>query len=427
MVTVLPPGKDTELGLQVYLTHFLIMSPFYNSGEDKLMPRTVKVALITLLVAVSLVLSFSAGCTLSSSSPGTLNSPTKSNPGAGLDVVDEAWQIITDEYVEKDKINTSNMTEAAIKGMIEALNDPYTSYMNAPTYQLSQSDLTGQFEGIGAYVGVRDKTLIIISPMPDSPAIKAGIVAGDAILEVDGSPTSEMSVEEAVLRIRGPKGTTVTLLVLHQGKTEPEEIKIVRAAIEVPTVTFEMKGDIAYIRIYQFNERTDIELTTILKNDLPGKGATGIILDLRSNPGGYLDIVVDVASHFIKEGVVVYVIDNQGGKTSSSVKPTGVTTALPIVALSDNFSASGSEVLMGALQDYGRATIAGTTTYGKGSVNTFYQLKDGSGIYITIARWATPNGRLIEGKGIEPDIKLELHGDDAIQWAIDYLKGKKIN
>ena len=390
------------------------------------MPKQLRVVVITMLVAASLALSFSVGCTLGSSPTITLSSPVKSTPatGAGIDVVDEAWQVILNNYVEKDKINTANLSTGAIKGMLEALDDPYTSYLSPQSYRMSQTDLTGQFEGIGAFVGLKDRKITIISPMPDSPAAKAGIVAGDTILAIDGSSTSEMSIEEAIIHIRGPKGTTVTLSVLHPGKTELEEIKIVRAAIKVPTVTFEMKGDIAYIRIYQFHERTDIELTKIL-NDMAGKGATGIILDLRSNPGGLLNIVVDVASHFIKEGVVVYVVDNQGGKTSSSVKPTDVKTTLPIVALSDNFSASGSEVLMGALQDYGRATIAGTTTFGKGSVDSFYQLKDGSGIYLTIARWATPNGRLIEGKGIEPDIKLELHGDNTTQWAIDYLKGNK--
>src|SRR3972149_6097300 len=387
------------------------------------MPKNLRV-LITLLVAVSLALSFSVGCTAPASPTITFSSPAKTNQGPGPDVVDEAWQVILNNYVEKDKINTDNLTAGAIKGLLEALNDPYSAYMNPKAYQLSQSDLTGQFEGIGAFVGIKDRQLTIIAPMPDSPAVKAGIVAGDIILEVDALPTAEMSIEEAILHIRGPKGTTVTLLIRHLGKTEPEEIKIVRAAIKVPTVTFEMKEDIAYIRIFQFHERTDIELTSILK-EMAGKGATGIILDLRSNPGGLLDIVVDVASHFIKEGVIVYVVDNQGGKTSSSVKPTQVTTSLPMVALSDNFSASGSEVLMGALQDYGRATIAGTTTFGKGSVDSFYPLKDGSGIYLTIGRWATPNGRLIEGKGIEPDIKLELHGDNTTQWAIDYLKGNK--
>ena len=390
------------------------------------MPNKIKVIVIALLLAI-LAGTFSAGCTLISppgSSPLLPSASTvKTNPAAGLDTVDEAWQIINSEYVEKDRINTTNMTQAAIKAMIEALDDPYTSYMSPQTYQLSREDMTGTFEGIGAYVGIRDKKLMIISPMPDSPAAKAGIMAGDTILEVDGRLTSEMSLEEAVLHIRGPRGTTVTLLILHQDKPEPEEIKIVRAAIQVPTVTSEMKGDIAYIRIYHFSERTDEEVTQILKNNIAAN-TTGIILDLRSNPGGFVDVVVQVASHFIKDGVILHVVDNKGGKESLSVSKTAITSDLPIVALSDNFSASGSEVLMGALQDYGRATIAGTTTYGKGSVNKFYSLKDGSGLYITIARWLTPKGRAIEGKGIEPDIKLTLEGDEAIQWAIDYLKSK---
>ncbi|MBI2850277.1 MAG: PDZ domain-containing protein [Chloroflexi bacterium] len=392
------------------------------------MPKAIKVTLITLLLA-SLALSFNVGCTISNplnSSPTVpaASSSPRTSTVTGTDVIDEAWQIIHNEYVEKDKINSTNMTEAAIRGMVEALNDPYTSYMSAQTYQLSRSDISGTFEGIGAFVGIRDEQLIIVAPMPDSPAEKAGLAPGDAILQVNGSPTSEMSLEEAVLRIRGPKGTSVTLQILHIGKTEPEEVKIVRAAIDVPSVTFEMKGDIAYFRIFQFSERTDVELSAKLK-EMAQKDAKGIILDLRSNPGGVLSEVIKVASHFIKEGVIVSVVDNQGKKTSTSANGADIITNLPIVALSDNFSASGSEVLMGALQDYGRATVAGARTYGKGSVNTFYQLKDGSGLYITIARWLTPNGRLIEGKGIEPDIALDLHGDEAVQWAIDYLKSKR--
>ena len=223
-----------------------------------------------------------------------------------------------------------------------------------------------------------------------------------------------------MLHIRGPKGTSVRLLILHQGETEPEEIEIVRAEIELPSVYFEMRGDIAYINITYFSERTDEELSPVLES-ITQEAATGIILDLRSNPGGLLETVVDVASHFLKEGVVVDVVDNQGKHTSSSVKPSEITTDLPMVVLVDNYSASGSEVLAGALQDHGRATIAGTKTYGKGSVNILRQLKDGSGLYITTARWLTPNGRLIEGKGIDPDYELK-EGEDAIQWAIDYLK-----
>lgn len=379
------------------------------------MSKTIKV-MVTLLLVVSLVLSFGAGCAPATSAPPSTEQ--------GLDTVQEAWGIIFQEYVEKDKLNASTLSQAAIKGMVEALNDPYTSYLDAQHYQISLGELEGKFEGIGAYVEIKDEQIMIIAPIADSPAAKAGIRAGDIILAIDGSSTSGMSLEEAVLNIRGPKGTSVRLLVRHQGETEPGEIEIVRAAIELPSVDFVMKEDIAYIRISSFSEQTNKELSPVLESVVQKK-ASGIILDLRSNPGGLLTVVVDVASRFLKEGVVLYVVDNQGEKTSLSVKPQSITTDLPMVIVTDNYSASGSEVLAGALQDYGRATIAGGTTFGKGSVNTLHQLKDGSGLYITTARWLTPNGRLIEGKGIEPDYPLELEGDDAIQWAIDYLKGNK--
>jgi len=307
--------------------------------------------------------------------------------------------------------------------MVEALDDPYSAYLDAETYQLSLSDLAGKFEGIGAYVAVKDEQIMIIAPIPDSPAAKAGIKAGDIILGIDDKPASEMSLAEAVLYIRGPKGTSVRLLILHQGETEPEEIEIVRAEIELSSVYFEMRGDIAYINIAYFSERTNEELSPVLQS-ITQEAATGIILDLRSNPGGLLQTVVDVASRFLKEGVVVDVVDNQGQHTASTVKPKGTTTDLPLVVLVDSYSASGSEVLAGALQDYARAIIAGTKTYGKGSVNILHQLEDGSGLYITTARWLTPNGRPIEGEGIDPDYELDLE-EDAIGWAIDYLKSYK--
>jgi carboxyl-terminal processing protease len=286
--------------------------------------------------------------------------------------------------------------------------------------------LEGKFEGIGAHIAVRDEQIMIIAPIADSPAAKAGIKAGDVILAINGRSALGMSIAEAVLSIRGPRGTSVSLLILHQGETEPEEIEIVRAEIKLPSVHFEMREDIAYINITYFSERTDGELSSVLQS-ITREAATGIILDLRSNPGGLLQAVIDVASRFLKEGVVVNVVDNQGEHTAIMVEPNGVATDLPLVVLVDSYSASGSEVLAGALQDYARATIAGTRTYGKGSINVLRQLKDGSGLYITTARWLTPNGRLIEGMGIEPDpgCELELKGEDTIQWAIDYLKGNK--
>jgi len=380
------------------------------------MSNRLKIIIVSLLVTVSLVLSFGAGCILTRETvPGT---------DSHLDVVKEAWDIIFRDYVDQGKLDASKLSQAAIKGMVEALNDPYTAYLDPEAYQLSLSNLAGKFEGIGATVGVRDKQTMIIAPIPNSPAAKAGIRAGDIILGVNGESTEGLSLEEVVLRIRGPKGTSVKLTILHQGETAPVDLEIIRAEIELPSVTFEMRGDIAYIRLLYFSDRTDRELSLVLVR-LKQEGATGIVLDLRTNPGGLLDAVVDVASHFLKEGVVVYVVDNEGKETSSPVKRTSVTTDLLLVVLTDNFSASGSEVLAGAVQDYKRGIVAGTRTYGKGSVNTLRELQDGSGIYITMARWLTPNRRLIEGKGIEPDYELKLEGDDAIQWAIDYLKGKK--
>ncbi len=381
------------------------------------MPKTIKIIVITLLLVVSLALSFGAGCALGDRTPPSL--------GPGLDSVAEAWDLIINDYVDKDRLDTSTLSQAAIKGMVEALDDPYSAYLDAAAYQLSLSDLEGKFEGIGAYVAVKDEQIMIIAPIADSPAAKAGIKAGDIILAINGRSASEMSLAEAVLYIRGPKGTSVRLLILHQGETEPEEIEIVRAEIEVPSVYFEMRGDIAYINITYFSERTNEELSPVLQS-ITQEAATGIILDLRSNPGGLLQTVVDVASRFLNKGIVVDVVDNQGEHTTSAVKPKGATTDLSLVVLVDSYSASGSEVLAGALQDYARATIAGTRTYGKGSVNILHQLKDGSGLYLTTARWFTPSGRPIEGEGIAPDYELDLEEEDAIEWAIDYLKNIKL-
>ena len=380
------------------------------------MSKSIKIAVITLLLGIILALSFYAGCALGS----------RANPSAqvGLDTVQQAWNIIFDDYVDKDKLDAARLSEAAIKAMVEELDDPYTSYLDPETHELSLTGLRGKFEGIGAHVAIRDEQLTIIAPIDGSPAARAGIKAGDVILEVNGQPTSEMSLTEAVLIIRGPEGTSVKLLVLHQGETEPVEIEIVRAEIEISSVRLEMREDIAYIRITHFSERTAAELSQTMQS-VSREMATGIIIDLRNNPGGLVQAVIDVAGHFLPEGIVLNVVDNRGNQTSMEVEPGDSVTELPMIILVNDFSASGSEVLAGALQDYGRATIAGSKTFGKGSVNVLRPLKDGSGLYITTARWLTPEGHLIEGKGIEPDYVLELEGEDAIQWAIDSLKSNK--
>jgi len=375
------------------------------------MSKRLKVTLIILFSISLLALSFGVGYDLG-----------RSPQSESLGIIEQAWNIIFTDYVDKDKVDASELKQGAVKGMLEALGDPYSSYLDAETYQLGLSSLEGEIEGIGAQVAIREEKITVIAPIADSPADKAGVKAGDIILEINGESTKEMSLAEAVLKIRGPSGTAVKLLIQHQDERQPKAIEIIRAKIELTSVRFEMRGDTALIKITYFSNRTDQELTPIIAG-LAGNGAKGIILDLRRNPGGLLDTVVDVFSHFLKEGIAVKVVDNQGRQSTKSTKPSEVTTDLPMVVLVDNYSASGSEVLAGALQDYKRATIAGAKTFGKGSVNLFRQLEDGSGIYITTARWLTPNGRVIEGKGIEPDFQLKEEGEDAVKWAMSYLEG----
>jgi len=323
--------------------------------------------------------------------------------------------------VERDNLDAQTINQGAIKGMLEELDDPYSSFLKAEDYEIGLTNLEGEFDGIGAHVAIKDDQLTIIAPIAGSPAEQAGILAGDVILEVDGVPTAGMSLAEAVSNIRGPSGTAVRLLVLHEGDTEPVTVEIIRSKVELSSVFFEMRGDIAYINITQFSEITDNELAPVIEEINKAGTARGIVLDLRHNPGGLLDTVIEVTSFFIEDGIVVNVVSNQEIVTSLKVQPTSVSTDLPIVVLVDEYSASGSEVLSGALQDHERAVIAGTTTFGKGSVNLFRGLSDGSGMYITTARWSTPDGRLIEGEGITPDFELELTGEDAIKWAIGHL------
>jgi len=371
--------------------------------------------LLSLLSVVIFVIAFGFGYIL-----GLVASPQ--DPAFAS--VEQTWNIILDDYVEKDMVDVDRLSQVAIEAMLEMLDDPYTTYLDKESYQLSFEDLEGKFEGIGALITVNeDGRIEIVAPIAGSPAAEAGIQPGDIVLEVDGVSTSGMGLYEVILNVRGPKGTSDSLLVLHADEAEPVEIEIIRDEITVESVSFEMKDDIAYIQISEFNERTNEELSPVLEA-IADAGASGIIVDLRSNPGGILQAVIDVTSRFVDEGLLVVSIrDNEGNLEQLKANNQLLTTDLPMVVLVDSFSASGSEVLAGALQDHSRATIAGSKTYGKGSVNYLLQLVDGSGIYITAARWLTPNSSLIEGEGITPDVELDLEEDDAIQWAIDFLHG----
>jgi carboxyl-terminal processing protease len=384
----------------------------------------IKTTLIILFITI-ITFTSGTGC-LMPFSPAPVSTATPVAPGISLGSIDQAWALIQQDYVDKSKIDNSKMSGAAIKAMLETLNDTYTAYMDPETYRLNLSSMEGKFDGIGAVVTEENKTAKVVSVYPDSPAEKASVKAGDVILAVDGRSTEGMSLTEVIVRVRGPRGSSVKLTIQRAGESTPVEITIIRAEIKIITVKSEMKDNISVITISGFSDNTDDELIPVLAA-LPQQKAMGIVIDLRDNPGGLLQIVVDVASHFLKPGdLVVDVVDNKGEHSSSKAGRSSITTDLPAVVLVGNHSASGSEVLAGALKDYKRATIAGGKTYGKGSVNTLRQLDDGSGIYITIARWLTPKGQMIEGKGIEPDVALELKDNDAVNWAIDYLKsGRK--
>jgi len=395
------------------------------------------VALILLLLSLPIV---GAGCDLvvgraPSDAPPELDVDLSTEPSAGpppqadtdlpaeFDILAETWRMLSEEYVDKDKLDAEKLSQGAVRGMIEALDDPYSAYVDPEGYQLELTSLTGKYQGIGAYIGVTDDQLIIIAPIAGSPAEKAGIMPGDKIMEINGESTSGMALVEATLKIRGPAGTSVILLVLHEGESEPVEVVIVRSEIELESVVAEMRGDIAYIRITQFLGSTGSDLRVALK-DVIDEGASGIVLDLRDNPGGVLAAAVDVASQFLASGIVVDVVYGEDRRNSLPVKPGGIATDLPLIVLVNNYSASASEIVAGALQDYGRAKLAGSETFGKGSVQLIRNLRDGSALHLTAARWHTPSGRLIEGVGLTPDFLLELEDEELVDWAIDYLKSQ---
>jgi len=376
------------------------------------MSKRARIILTSVLVIVSLVVVFASGFLA-----GRLVPATSSH---GFDSLVQAWDIITRNYVEASSLDRIALADAGIKAMVDSLADPHTAYLDPAAYQATQSNFAGTYGGIGATSSINGSD-ITLKPIAGSPAEKAGIRAGDVLLEVDGQSVVGKSLSEVTALIRGDAGTSVKLLVRHPGETQTSLITVVRAEITLPSVSLEMRGHIAIITITSFSAKTDEELTPVVAG-LAQAGTTGIVLDLRGNPGGLVDTVVAVASHFITDGTVLSIVDNAGNKQVLNVTHQTATTSLPMVVLVDQDSASGSEVLSGALQDHKRALIAGTVTYGKGSVDQLYGLRDGSGIYLTIARWYTPNGNLIEGQGIMPDVVLTTTGEAELQWAIDHLE-----
>jgi carboxyl-terminal processing protease len=367
------------------------------------------------------------------------NNQSSSDREFDFDQLNEIRDILEDKYVDPDRLDDETLYQQSIQGMLDTLTDSGTFYIDRATVQTSTGP-SGTFEGIGATVAAQDGEIIIVAPIPDTPAERAGIRPGDVILEVDGESTANWTQEQAVLRIRGEQGTTVTLKVRHTDGEE-EILEIERAEIEVESVTTQPPGgvlrdgegneitDVAYVQIREFDRPTLDQFKAAI-DEIGLDGKRGLIIDVRNNPGGLLSTTVDIADEFLDEGIILTEQDRDGTERSFTARGGGSVTEIPMVVLQNRFSASGAEVLAAALSDNGRATLVGERSFGKGTVNVSNDLRDGGQLYVTIARWLTPDGTLIDGVGIRPEIEVTLSDEDIdlrrdvqLFKAIDILRG----
>jgi carboxyl-terminal processing protease len=431
--------------------------------------KTARWAVLAFLGIATLLLAFGFGFFVSDRGKESAAAPSRrvsadengtssggsTSASVGAAVIDEIVDVLKTQYVDRKELDEEALTEAAIAGIIQSLNDRETSYITPADLKAGALNLNSTYQGIGASVSDSTGAIQIVAPFRDSPAEEAGIRTGDLILEVDGEPTDGWTSQQAVDRIRGPKGTVVTLTVKHtDGATE--EISVTRGDIDIESVFTEPNleviagesdtrivdrtgaeaKDIGYLAISQFHEKTIAELKAKAK-DMESKGYKGLIVDVRGNPGGGLQATIDVVDEFLNSGTIITEVDSSGKEQSTRAKNGGILTKLPIVVLQDKGSASGAEVLAAALRDNGRATIIGTQSYGKGTVNRLIPLKDCGeancgALYVAIGRWLTPKGEQIEGLGITPDIELAMttqeyvdQGDIQLFKAIDVLRGVK--
>jgi len=326
-----------------------------------------------------------------------------------LKVFTDVIGLIQKDYVEETK--PKDLVYGAIKGMLETL-DPHSAFMPPTVYKEMQEDTRGRFEGLGIEITLKDGVLTVVSPIEGTPAQKAGIMAKDQIISIDGESTKNFTLMDSVKRLRGPRGTKVTISIMREGFTKPKDFTLVREVIPVRSVRHELlEKNYGYVRLSQFQEKTDDEFEKAMKAlEEENKGPLkGLVLDLRNNPGGLLDQAVKISDRFIESGLIVSV---EGRKEDQKMKffahPDGGGVRYPLVVLVNGGSASGAEIVAGAIQDQGRGVIIGTQTFGKGSVQTIIPLKDGSGLRLTTARYYTPSGRSIQAKGIVPDIVVKL-------------------
>jgi carboxyl-terminal processing protease len=356
----------------------------------------------------------------------------------------DAWHLIEEKYVDRDNLNRQGMIYGAVSGLLKSLDDPYSVFMEPTESKKFIDDMGGSFEGIGAEIGMRKGILTIISPLEGMPAQEVGLRAGDKILKIDDTLTADLTLDEAVNLIRGPKNTEVFLLVMRDEWDETKEIKITRRTIKIPIIKCEMlasageadgadekEKNIAYIQFYHFTENAPKEFEKVVNQILDAQ-AKGLILDVRNNPGGYLEVAVDIVSWFLPKGELV-VAEDFGNSQRNEHRSEGYNAlaGLPTVILVNEGSASASEILAGALRDIKEIKIIGQKTFGKGSVQQLEKLKDGSSVKITVAKWLTPAGLSICEEGIIPDVEIELTDEDInemrdpqLDKALEVLKGE---
>lgn len=347
----------------------------------------------------------------------------------------KAWNILKEKSIYSDKITDQDRVWGAIQGLAGASGDAYTTFFNPDDNKLFKEQIKGSFSGIGAEVGMKDKVLTVIAPLKDTPAWNAGLKKGDKILKVDGTNTTDLSVDKVISMLHGEKGTPVTITILRDGENKTREIKIVRDTIEIPTIDTEKRDDgIFVIKFYSFSENSDRLFAKALQ-EFAQSGDHKLILDLRGNPGGYLESAVNIGSWFIDEGKVIVTEDfgtNKKAQVYRSHGPRVFTDKLQFVVLVDGGSASAAEILAGALKEHGIATLVGEKTFGKGSVQELVDITPETSLKVTVAKWLTPNGVSISQAGLEPDVKVpytvkdyEASVDPQMNKAVEILKAKE--
>jgi carboxyl-terminal processing protease len=324
----------------------------------------------------------------------------------GLKTFSEVLDMVEKNYVEP--VETDKLMQGAINGMIKSL-DPHSSFMTPEMYKELEVETRGSFTGIGTEITIRKDVLTVVSPIEDTPAYKAGVKAGDQIIRIDGKSTKDITIQEAVSKLRGPRDTKVTITIMREGLDKPKDIEIVRSTIQVQSVKSKIyDGNIGYIRISSFQERTGDDLKKALQEieaKATPKPLNGIVLDMRNNPGGLLNQSVEVSNAFLKSGIIVTTRGrSKGMESKAEAKNEGDEPTCPMVVLVNEGTASAAEIVSGALQDNGRALIMGTQTFGKGSVQTVIPLEEGAALKLTTAKYYTPKGRSIQAEGITPDI-----------------------